>query len=57
MSEEKQVLLSLKGLSKHFTIKQGFFKGKSSTLKAVDNISLDIVEKRIKDIFGTSLNN
>ena len=22
-----------------------------------DNISLDIVEKRIKDIFGTSLNN
>ncbi len=54
MGEEKQVLLSLKGLSKHFTIKQGFFKGKSSTLKAVDNISLDIYKGEAFGLVGES---
>ena len=57
MSDTKakpDVLLSLKGLSKYFNVSSGFLKGKSGTLKAVDNVSLDIYRGEAFGLVGES---
>lgn len=53
-SDNKEVLLSLKGLSKHFAIKSGFLNSKTSYLKAVDNLTLDIYKGECFGLVGES---
>ena len=52
MSETKP-LIRVRGLSKHFTSSRGWF-GKKSTLKAVDNVSLDILPGETYGLVGES---
>ena len=51
---KKEVLLSLRNLSKHFTLKSGFLNSKKSTLKAVDNVSIDIYKGECFGLVGES---
>lgn len=52
--EKKEVLLSLRGLSKHFEIKSGILNHKKSYLKAVDNLTLDIYKGECFGLVGES---
>ncbi|MBU4680904.1 ABC transporter ATP-binding protein [Cedecea davisae] len=52
MSETKP-LIRVRGLSKHFTASRGWF-GKNATLKAVDNVSLDILPGETYGLVGES---
>lgn len=51
---EREVLLSLKDLCKHFTIKSGFLNHKTSYLKAVDHLTLDIYKGECFGLVGES---
>ncbi|MCK0526330.1 MULTISPECIES: oligopeptide/dipeptide ABC transporter ATP-binding protein [unclassified Anaerobiospirillum] len=53
-SDNKEVLLSIKGLCKHFEIKSGFLNSKTSYLKAVDNLTLDIHKGECFGLVGES---
>lgn len=52
--EHKEVLLSLRGLCKYFELKSGFLNLNKSTLKAVDDISLDIYKGECFGLVGES---
>lgn len=52
--QDKEVLLSIKGLSKHFEIRSGFLNSKKSYLKAVDNLTLDIYKGECFGLVGES---
>lgn len=53
-SENKEVLLSIKGLCKHFELKSGLLNNKTSYLKAVDNLTLDIYKGECFGLVGES---
>ena len=53
-NENKEVLLSIKGLCKHFELKSGLLNNKSSYLKAVDNLTLDIYKGECFGLVGES---
>ena len=52
--QDKEVLLSLKNLCKYFEIKSGILHHKSSYLKAVDNLTLDIHKGECFGLVGES---
>ena len=52
MSEQKQPLVQVKHLKQYFDINMGF--GKSKPLKAVDDISFDIMEGETLGLVGES---
>lgn len=52
--ENKEVLLSLKGLCKQFELKSGLLNRKKSYLKAVDNVNLDIFKGECFGLVGES---
>lgn len=54
VNSKKEVLLSLKGLCKHFELKSGFLNQKKSYLKAVDNVTLDILKGECFGLVGES---
>lgn len=54
MAEQKEVLLSLKNLSKYFTITSGFLNNQKNTLKAVDNVTIDIYKGECFGLVGES---
>lgn len=54
LSQDKEVLLSLKGLCKYFPIKSGLLNHKTSYLKAVDNLTLDIHKGECFGLVGES---
>ena len=54
MSEEKQILVSVKGLKTYFPIKKGIFKHTVGYVKALDNVDLDVYRGEILGIVGES---
>ncbi|KTE91853.1 ABC transporter ATP-binding protein [Desulfitobacterium hafniense] len=51
---EKQPLLSLQGIKKHFPVGSGLFGQKSNSVKAVDGVSLDIYPGQTVGLVGES---
>lgn len=51
---EKQPLLSLQGIKKHFPVGSGLFGQKSNSVKAVDGVSLDIHPGQTVGLVGES---
>jgi len=54
MPEERRVLLEVKNLKKHFPLRQGFLGGGTGTVKAVDGISLHILQGETLGLVGES---
>jgi peptide/nickel transport system ATP-binding protein len=54
MPEERRVLLEVKNLKKHFPLRQGFLGRGGGTVKAVDGISLHILQGETLGLVGES---
>jgi len=54
MPEERRVLLEVKNLKKHFPLRQGFLGRGAGTVKAVDGISLHILQGETLGLVGES---
>ena len=54
MSEERRVLLEVKNLRKYFPLRQGFLGRGAGTVKAVDGISLHILQGETLGLVGES---
>ena len=54
MLEERRVLLEVKNLKKHFPLRQGFLGRGGGTVKAVDGISLHILQGETLGLVGES---
>jgi len=54
MSEERRVLLEVKNLKKHFPLQQSFLGRGTGTVKAVDGISLHILQGETLGLVGES---
>ena len=54
MPEERRVLLEVKNLKKHFALRQGFLGRGAGTVKAVDGVSLHILEGETLGLVGES---
>jgi len=54
MSEERRVLLEVKNLKKHFSLRQGFLGRGAGTIKAVDGIDLHILQGETLGLVGES---
>lgn len=52
--DDREVLLSLRGLSKHFELKSGLLNRNKTYLKAVDNLTLDIYKGECFGLVGES---
>ncbi|MBF0549333.1 MAG: ATP-binding cassette domain-containing protein [Deltaproteobacteria bacterium] len=51
---KKDVLLSVRGLTKHYAVRSGFFSGTHQYLKAVDGVDLDIYQGETLGLVGES---
>jgi peptide/nickel transport system ATP-binding protein len=54
MPEERRVLLEVKNLKKHFSLRQGFLGRGAGTVKAVDGINLHILQGETLGLVGES---
>src|ERR1043165_89760 len=54
MPEERRVLLEVKNLKKYFPLKSGFLSRATGTVKAVDDISLHILQGETLGLVGES---
>ena len=54
MPAEREKLLRVSGLTKHFPILQGVFRRQVGTVKAVDGLSFDILERETLGLVGES---
>jgi len=54
MPEERRVLLEVKNLKKHFALRQGFLGRSAGTVKAVDGVSLHILQGETLGLVGES---
>ncbi len=50
----KKTLVSLQGVSRTYTVREGFFSSEKKTIRAVDNINLDLRENEILGLVGES---
>lgn len=54
MSQNKNAIIKIENLKKHFYLKKGFFSRKSDVLKAVDDVTLTVSKGEILGIVGES---
>ncbi|MCX5782216.1 MAG: ATP-binding cassette domain-containing protein [Elusimicrobia bacterium] len=52
--ENSKIVLSARNISKYFDVESGFFLNKTGIIRALDNVSFDLIEGQVLGIIGES---